>query len=269
MVVVVAPIGNSDHSSLLAVISMAQTVPNLCVSRKVFLKHEVNWNTVCGAIQDLPRHNIWLSDNRVEVLNKHLPQLVGHYEPTKVIRVHTKDKPWFDDQCRYAFGLKGRRLIFGRPMITLGLTGKSLSIVKWELMKPTWWPSISLLTETGMFLWMFIPLISGSPLLIKSAVFGLSSSSPPLVSKGGGLLCESVGKADLQLDHFDSKHSWEAVDLPLTYHPPPSLTTFAFRSSEGRWLLLDLDTYGGTDQNWEYFLFFLRKLLMLWPPILV
>ena len=38
-VAVVAPIGNSDHSSLSAVISMAQAVPNLCVSRKVFLKH--------------------------------------------------------------------------------------------------------------------------------------------------------------------------------------------------------------------------------------
>ena len=34
---VVAPIGNSDHSSLSAVISMAQAVPNLCISRKVFL----------------------------------------------------------------------------------------------------------------------------------------------------------------------------------------------------------------------------------------
>ena len=39
---VIAPIGNSDHSSLSAVISMAQAVPNLCVSRKVFLKHQVN-----------------------------------------------------------------------------------------------------------------------------------------------------------------------------------------------------------------------------------
>ena len=48
-VAVVAPIGSSDHSSLLAVISMAQAVPNLCVSRKVFLKHQGNWNTVCGA----------------------------------------------------------------------------------------------------------------------------------------------------------------------------------------------------------------------------
>ena len=36
-VAVVEPIGNSDHSSLSAVISMAQAVPILCVSRKVFL----------------------------------------------------------------------------------------------------------------------------------------------------------------------------------------------------------------------------------------
>ena len=53
-----APIGNSEHSSLSAVISMAQTVPNLCVHRKVFLKHQVNCNTVYGEMQDLPRRNI-------------------------------------------------------------------------------------------------------------------------------------------------------------------------------------------------------------------
>ena len=57
---VVAPIGNSYHSSLSAVISMAQAVSNLCVSRKVFLKHQVNWNTVCGAIHDLHWRNIGL-----------------------------------------------------------------------------------------------------------------------------------------------------------------------------------------------------------------
>ena len=40
-VAIVAPIGKSDHSSLLAVISMAQAVPNFCASRKVFQKHQV------------------------------------------------------------------------------------------------------------------------------------------------------------------------------------------------------------------------------------
>ena len=68
-VAVVALIGKSNHSSLSAVISMAQAVPNLCVSRKVFLKHQVNWNNICGAIRVLPWRNIWLSDNPVEVLN--------------------------------------------------------------------------------------------------------------------------------------------------------------------------------------------------------
>ena len=106
LVAVVAPIGNSDHSSLSAVISMAQAVPNLCVSKRVFLKHQVNWNTVCGAIRELPWHNICLSDNPIQVLNEHLSLLVGRYVPTKVNRVRNKDKPWFDDKCRHAFGLK-------------------------------------------------------------------------------------------------------------------------------------------------------------------
>ena len=68
-VAVVAPNVNSDHSSLSAVISTAQAVPNLCVSRKVFLKQQINWNTVCGAMRNLPWRNIWSSDNPVEVLN--------------------------------------------------------------------------------------------------------------------------------------------------------------------------------------------------------
>ena len=71
-------------------------------------------------------------------------------------------------------------------------------------------------------------------------------------------MCESVGKADLLSGHFDSKQSREAVDLPLTCHPSPSLTTFAFRSTEVRRLLLDLDPYGGTDALGMFPLFFKR-----------
>ena len=70
---------------------------------------------------------------------------------------------------------------------------------------------------------------------------------PPLVCEGGGLVCEHVGKADLLSDQFDSKQSRDAADLLLTCNPSPSLNTFAFRSSEIRHLLLDLDPYGGTD----------------------
>ena len=49
-VTVAAPVGNPDHSSKSAVISMAQAVPNLCVSRKIFLKHQVNWCAFSGVL---------------------------------------------------------------------------------------------------------------------------------------------------------------------------------------------------------------------------
>ena len=57
-------------------------------------------------------------------------------------------------------------------------------------------------------------------------------------------MCEFVGKADLRLDHFDGKQSRESVDQPLTCHPSPRFTTFAFRSSEVRRLLLDRPLWG-------------------------
>ena len=85
---------------------MAQAVPNLCVSRKVFLKHQGNWNTVCGAMHDLLWCNIWSTDNPFVALNEHLLLLVARFVPNKVIRVRNMDMPWFDDQCRHAFGLK-------------------------------------------------------------------------------------------------------------------------------------------------------------------
>ena len=100
-VAVVAPIGKSDHSSLSAVILMAQAVPNLCVSRIVFLKHQVNWNTICCALQDLPRRNCFV--------------------------------PKWSSMCttRIRLGLmtnsgmllsSSRRLIFDGPVIVIGLT---------------------------------------------------------------------------------------------------------------------------------------------------
>ena len=44
-VAVVAPLGNSDHSSLSVVISLIQAVPNFCISRRHRLRHRFNWDT--------------------------------------------------------------------------------------------------------------------------------------------------------------------------------------------------------------------------------
>ena len=81
-VAVVALIDNSDHSSQSAVISMAEAIPNMSVSRNVFLNYQSNSNTVRGAIQDMLWRNIWFAYNPLEVLNEHPSLLVGYYIPT-------------------------------------------------------------------------------------------------------------------------------------------------------------------------------------------
>ena len=95
-------------------------------------------------------------------------------------------------------------------------------------------------------------------------MFCLSSLLPPHVGGGGGLVCGTVGKADLLSDHFDSNQSRESADLPLTCHPSPETITFVFRSSEVRRLLLDLDPYGDTDSLGTFPPF--RELLIFWSP---
>ena len=83
------------------------------------------------------------------------------------------------------------------------------------------------------------------------------------------ILLHSVGKADLLSDHFDGKQSRESVDLPLTCHPSPCLTSFAFRSSEVRRLLLDLYPYGGSDPVGMFPLFLKRTADVLAPRLSV
>ena len=242
------------------------------MSRKVFLKHQVKLNTVCGAIRELPWRNIWLSDNPVEVLKEHLSLLVERYVRTNLIRVQNKDKPWFDDQCRHGFGLKQEaHLRWTRDRSRVSWE----EFVRYQLRaNETYLEAKHQFSDRNRNVLMNVQSPHKWWSTLKSAVFGSSSSLPPLVSEGGGLVCVSVDKADLLSDHFDSKQSREAVDLPLTCHPSPCLTTLAFRSSEVRYLLLDLDPYGGSDTlpglgHWVCFLFFLRELLMLLPPVLV
>ena len=92
---------------------------------------------------------------------------------------------------------------------------------------------------------------------LTSAVFGLSSSLPPIFGRSGGLVCESVGQVDLLSDHFGGMQSRESLDLPLTCHPSPRLTT------------VDLDPYGGSDPLGMFPLFLKRTADVLVPRLSV
>ena len=181
--------------------------------------------------------------------------LVGRFVPTKINRV-CNNKPWFDDQCRHAFGLKQEaHLQWTRDCSRVNweefvhcqvranetyseakceFSARNRDVLKNAQSPHKWWSTL------------------------QSAVFGLSSSLPLLVGGGGGLVCKSVGEAHLLRYHFDGNQSRESVDLPLTCHPSLSLTSFAFRSSEVRCLLLGLDPYGGSDPLGMFPLFLKR-----------
>ena len=76
-------------------------------------------------------------------------------------------------------------------------------------MKHTQRPSVSLMTNRAVH--MNVQSLHKWWSTLRCAVFGTSSLLPPLVNEGGGLVCESVGKADLLSDHFDSKQSSELL----------------------------------------------------------
>ena len=214
---------------------MSRAVLNLCVSRKVFLKHQVNYNTVYGAMQDLPWRNIWSADNPVQVLNEHLLLLVGRFVPTTVIWVNNKDKPWFDDQCRHALERVHSGVNWEEFVRCQVKANETYSVAKRQFSARN---RDVLMNAQCLHKWWST---------LKSAVFCLSSSLPPLVGGCGGLVCESVGKADLLSCHFEGKQSRKSVDVPFTCRPFLRLTSFAFRSSEVRRLFLVLDPYGRTD----------------------
>ena len=175
--------------------------------------------------------------------------------------MHNKDKPWFDDQCRHAFGL--------RHVAHLRWTSHR-SWVNWEEFvcfqvraNETYSVEKNQFSDRNRDVLMNVhsthkcwsTFKSRCSARVRHCLCSLARVVAWCVSRLARLICcriiltaSSPGR------------------LMLTCHPSPSLTSFAFRSSEVRRLLLDFDPYGGTDlTRWVCFLFFLRELLMLWP----
>ena len=109
--------------------------------------------------------------------------------------MRNKGKPWFDDQCRHAFGLKQEAHLRWT---------RDRSRVNWEEFvryqmraDETYLEARRQFSDRNRYVLMNVESPHKWWSTLKSAVFGSSSSLPPLVSEGGGLVCESHGKADL------------------------------------------------------------------------
>ena len=115
--------------------------------------------------------------------------------------MRNKDKPWFDDQCRHALGLKQEAHLRWT---------RDCSRVNWEEFvryqvraNETYSEAKHQFSDRNRDVRMNVQSPHKWWSTRKSAVIGSSSALPPLVSEGGELVCESIGKSDLLSDHFD------------------------------------------------------------------
>ena len=76
-------------------------------------------------------------------------------------------------------------------------------------------------------------------------------------------------KANLLSSVFDSKQSDSEVTLPHSCVPEPKLKSFAFRSSEVKTLLDELDSYGSAHQRGFFPLFFKKVSNLIAPKLCV
>ena len=113
------------------------------------------------------------------------------------------NQPWFDDQCRHAFGLKQEAHLRWT---------RDHSRVNWKEFvcyqvraNETYSEDKRQFSDRNRDALMNVQFPRKWWSTLKSAVFGSSSALPPLVSDGSRLVCESIGKADLLSDYFESK----------------------------------------------------------------
>ena len=101
--------------------------------------------------------------------------------------MRNKDKPWFDDQSRHAFGLNQEAHLRWT---------RDRSRVNWEEFvryqvraNETYSEAKRQFRDRNRDVLMNVQSPYKWRSTLKSAVFGSSSALPPLVSEGGGLVC--------------------------------------------------------------------------------
>ena len=262
-----SPIGTSDHCFVSAVIKVDQSVPDISFTRRVLLKSRADWNGIHEDLSQLDWPTIYRHDNVVDCLNSHLTPIIERRVPSRTLHLRIKDKSWFNDDCRHAYHLKHEAYNLWRRnqshftwqnYVTLRAEAQTI-YAQAEKVYNDGLKNVLSETHDAHKYWS----------TIKSALFGVDVTIPPLLKHDGSLTHNPKEKAELLANIFDSKQNRESVNLPSSCFPEAKLTTIAFRSREVKKFLMDLDIYGGIDPNGFFPLFFKKTSEFLSPKISV
>ena len=264
---ILAPIGTSDHNAISCKIALEFVTPDITIARQVYLKSRVNWDNVCMEVDSIQWNTIFSSNDPVLALNTSLLDILHRRVPSKIIKSRIRDKAWFNEDCKRAYDDKqaayrlwrsNRNQMLWDSYVALRAEAQRIynaaetaynshlqDILAGATQPHKWWGSL------------------------KASLFRVDSNMPPLRESDGSMSFEPLKKANLLSDSFINKQRDQELLLPLTCFPSAKLSTVAFKSSELRTYLLDLDTYGGTDPDGFFPLFFKKIAVKLAPKLAV
>ena len=194
---------------------------------------------------------IYKEEEPVIHLNECLANIISRLTPSRMLNYRIKDKAWFNDDCRRAYQEKQEayhlwrrnrsHLTWNNYTHLRAVAQRVYASAENEFNDATK-ETLSGTTQEHRY-WK----------ILKSALFGMDSSIPPLLRPNGSLTHCPKEMATLLADVFDSKQSNEKLTMPQSCFPEAKLNSLAFRAREIKDLLIDLDAYGGVDPNGIFF----------------
>ena len=257
--VVDPPIGTSDHCAISLSISNEPTVPNILSTKKVFLKSQADWNGILNDVALINWPALYREAEAIRILNDKIVSIIDRHIPFRMIKFRSKDKAWFNDDCKRAHMQK---------QSAYNLWKRNKSAFLWD--NYVHYRAVPKEKEYNISAKETLGGTTNSHKFwttLKSALFGNDSSIPPLSKPDGSVTYCPREKATLLANVFDGKQSNENLSMPDSCFPEAKLSKLAFRSSEIKHLLLDLDAYGGVDPNGIFPLFFKKTAEFLAPKL--
>ena len=246
---VIPLVGFSDHSLLSCIVSTAAHIPIVSVSRHVFLKSRADWDGIRNDLKNINWNAIYKANCPITYFNEALTNIISSRIPSKVIKSKLKDKHEQTSSSNMIFVFKlvainNQLIVFGHKSDlcwnNYKLAQDHANSVYDDAMRDykTYLETLSNATQPHR-LWS----------ALKFSLFGSDSSIPAFCRTDDSVTLSPQEKADLLSSTLNLKQNDKILNLPIGCHSELILNSFAFRSSELKNLLIDLEKSAGFDPN--------------------